>query len=77
MEEANQSSKLDFRTKFFYGFGSISFGIKDTGFCFFVLFVDNTVFGLPGWMTGLALNLIVIMDAISDPIVGYYSDRTR
>ncbi len=77
MEERAQETELDFKTKFFYGFGSISFGIKNNGFSFFVLFVYNTVFGLPGWMTGLALNIILFMDAITDPLVGYYSDRTR
>ena len=77
MEDQKQESKLDFKTKFFYGFGSISFGIKNNGFSFFVLFVYNSVFGLPGWMTGLALNIILVIDAITDPLVGYYSDRTR
>ena len=77
MEEQAQETKLDFKTKFFYGFGSISFGIKNNGFSFFVLFVYNSVFGLPGWMTGLALNIILVIDAITDPLVGYYSDRTR
>ncbi len=28
-------------------------------------------------MTGLALNIILVIDAITDPLVGYYSDRTR
>ena len=60
MEEQVQDTKLDFKTKFFYGFGSISFGIKNNGFSFFVLFVYNSVFGLPGWMTGLALNIILV-----------------
>ena len=31
MEDQKQESKLDFKTKFFYGFGSISFGIKNNG----------------------------------------------
>ncbi|SVA75386.1 uncharacterized protein METZ01_LOCUS128240, partial [marine metagenome] len=31
MEDVNQKSKLSFSTKFFYGFGSISFGIKNNG----------------------------------------------
>ena len=35
MEEQAQETKLDFKTKFFYGFGSISFGIKNNGFSFF------------------------------------------
>ena len=77
MEEVAQKSKLNFRTKFFYGFGSISFGIKNNGFSYFVLFVYSSVLGLPAWMAGLALNLVLIADAITDPLVGYYSDRTR
>ena len=77
MEEVAQKSKLNFRTKFFYGFGSISFGIKNNGFSFFVLFVYTVSFGLEPWMAGLALNLILIADALTDPLVGYYSDRLR
>ena len=77
MEEENQKSKLSFSTKFFYGFGSISFGIKNNGFSYFVLFVYVFVFGLPAWMAGLALNLILVADAFTDPLVGYYSDRLR
>ena len=77
MEELQQTNKLDFKTKFFYGFGSISFGIKNNGFSYFVLFVYSSVLGLPAWMAGLALNLVLIADAITDPLVGYFSDRTR
>ena len=29
--------RLDFRTKFFYGFGSVSFGVKDNGFSYMLL----------------------------------------
>lgn len=77
MEDPIQKSNLSFRTKFFYGFGSISFGIKNNGFSYFVLFVYSSVFGLPAWMAGLALNLILVADAITDPLVGYSSDRLR
>ncbi|GIS32316.1 MAG: hypothetical protein Ct9H90mP4_02300 [Gammaproteobacteria bacterium] len=76
MEEPKQK-KLSFATKFFYGFGSISFGIKNNGFSYFVLFVYSIAFGLEPWMAGLALNLILVADAITDPLVGYYSDRLR
>ena len=77
MEDLNQKSKLSVSTKFYYGFGSISFGIKNNGFSYFVLFVYSSVLGLPAWMAGLALNLFLIADAITDPLVGYYSDRLR
>ena len=77
MEENTPNKKIDLRTKFYYGFGSISFGIKNNGFSYFVLFVYSSVLGLPAWMAGLALNLVLIADAITDPLVGYFSDRTR
>ncbi|HIK72180.1 MAG TPA: sugar transporter [Gammaproteobacteria bacterium] len=77
MEEVAQKSKLNFRTKFFYGFGSISFGIKNNGFSYFVLFVYSQVLGLSPLLAGVALNIVLIVDAITDPLVGYYSDRTR
>ena len=69
--------KLDLATKLFYGFGSISVGIKNNGYSYFVLFVYSQVLGLPGWMAGLALNIALVFDAIFDPLVGYVSDRWR
>ena len=77
MEEVAPKSKLNFRTKFFYGFGSISFGIKNNGFSYFVLFVYSQVLGLSPLLAGVALNIVLVVDAITDPLVGYYSDRTR
>jgi len=77
MEDVNQKSKLSFSTKFFYGFGSISFGIKNNGFSYFLLFVYSSVLGLPAWMAGLAMTIMLVADAFTDPLVGYYSDRLR
>ena len=34
-------------TKFFYGIGSIAYGVKDNGFSFFLLLNYNQVLGLP------------------------------
>jgi len=69
--------KLDLGTKLYYGFGSVAVGIKNNGYSYFVLFVYSQVLGLPGWMTGLALNIALVFDAILDPLVGYVSDRWR
>ena len=59
MEEFKKKTKLTFSTKFFYGYGSSAFGIKNNGFSYFVLFVYSSVLGLPAWMGGLALNLVL------------------
>jgi len=62
-------------TKLFYAFGSIAYGVKDNGFSFFLLLYYNQVLGLPERLVGLAIMLTLLLDAISDPIIGYYSDH--
>lgn len=62
-------------TKFFYGLGSVSYGVVDTGFSYFLLFFYSAVVGLPAHLTGLALMAALFFDALSDPIVGHVSDN--
>ncbi|MEJ6707730.1 MAG: MFS transporter, partial [Amylibacter sp.] len=58
-----------------YGIGSIAYGIKDNGFTTFLMIYFNQVLGLPAYLVGLALLIAMIFDAVSDPWVGYLSDR--
>ena len=60
-----------------YGLGSVAFGIKNNAFGWFLLFYYNIVLGLPGWMASLAIAIALIIDAISDLLIGYASDHTR
>ena len=55
----------------------MAFGIKDNAFAYFLLFVYVQVFGLSPDLAGLAILLMLVFDAISDPLVGYFSDNTR
>lgn len=71
----SQDEKVSFRTKFFYGSGSIAFGIKDNGFGAFLGLYYNQVLGLEFRLVGIALMIMMIVDAISDPIVGHMSDN--
>ncbi len=71
------AKKLPFLTKFLYGFGSMSYGIKDNAFAYFLLFVYVQIFGLAPDLAGLAILLMLVFDAFSDPLVGYFSDRHR
>ena len=64
-------------TKLFYGSGALAFGVKDAGFNYFLLAYYNLVLGLDPFWTGLALALAVVIDAISDLAVGYWSDNWR
>ena len=71
------TEKVSLLTKFYYGFGSMAYGIKDNAFSYFLLFVYVQVFGLSPDLAGLAIFIMLIFDAFSDPLIGYFSDRTQ
>ena len=68
---------LPFRTRLFYGFGSVAFGVKDNGFSYLLLLFYNQVVGLSAPLVGLAIMIAMIFDAFLDPIVGQISDNLR
>ncbi|HEY5290149.1 MAG TPA: MFS transporter [Caulobacteraceae bacterium] len=73
----SQPPPLTFRTKLFYGFGTVAFGVKDNGFSYLLLPFYNQVVGLSAPLVGLAILLAMLCDAILDPIVGQVSDNWR
>jgi GPH family glycoside/pentoside/hexuronide:cation symporter len=64
-------------TKIGYGIGQTSDGIKQVAFSTFLFFYYNQVLGLSGGLAGSAALLALFVDAITDPMVGQYSDRFR
>lgn len=70
-------SRVSGRVRFFYGIGSVSEGIKDTAFSVFLLFFYNQVLGLSGTLAGLAILVALLIDAVSDPLLGAWSDGLR
>lgn len=74
---AARADKPSLWTKFAYGFGSVAYGVKDNGFSFYLLLFYSQVLGVNAALVGLALTIALILDAISDPIVGYWSDNFR
>ena len=65
------------KVRWLYGFGSVAYGVKDNGFSYFLLFYYNQVLGLPGAYAGAAILIAMVFDAISDPLVGVWSDNTH
>lgn len=59
-----------------YGVGSVPDSIKNFAWDLFILFLYTQVFGLSGTLTGLALLVAIAFDAVSDPYVGFLSDRS-
>jgi GPH family glycoside/pentoside/hexuronide:cation symporter len=59
----------------FYGVGSVAYGVKDNGFAYFLLLFYNQVMHLPAQWVGAGIMIALMVDAITDPIVGYASDN--
>lgn len=60
-----------------YAFGAVAYGVKDAGFGTFLLLFYNQVVGLPAATVGLVVMMALLIDAFVDPMVGFFSDRTR
>ena len=73
--ESPQSARVRLSTKFFYGFGLVSEGTKNTVFNVFLLFYYNQVLGLSGTLSGIAIFIALCVDAVTDPLVGSISDN--
>ena len=68
---------LSTRTKLLYGVGFSARGIKDGLFQIFLFFYFNQVLGLDPAFAGSASLIALLFDAVTDPIVGLWSDRFR
>ena len=60
----------------FYGSASLAFGIKNNAFSYLLLPFTTQVLGMPGYVAATALGVAMIWDAISDLILGHWSDKT-
>jgi glycoside/pentoside/hexuronide:cation symporter, GPH family len=69
--------KLPLRIKLGNGFGSVAYGVKDNGFATLLLLFYNQVLGLDAATVGFILLVALLLDAIVDPLVGYWSDKTH
>jgi len=69
------SKKLTLKTKLAFGIGATGEGATNWIFAGLTFFFYNQVLGLSGSLTGLAVLIAIIFDAISDPIMGSISDR--
>ncbi len=70
------ATAMDGLTKFTYGFGSIAYTVKDYGFGFILIFY-GAVLGVPPALTSLAIFIALMVDAVSDPVIGMWSDSLQ
>ena len=65
------------RSRIFYGIGAIAFGVKGNGLNFLLLYFYSQILGLPADMVSFGLFIAILVDSISDPLIGLLSDRFR
>lgn len=71
------AAKPSLFTRLAFGIGGAADGIKNNGFEYALLFFYSNILGVNAGLVGLALLFALIIDAISDPVVGYWSDNMR
>ena len=71
------STKASKTSLVFYGIGNLSPAIKGNFLGSPIFYYYNNVLGLDAWLVSLALALSLVIDGITDPLVGYYSDYTK
>jgi glycoside/pentoside/hexuronide:cation symporter, GPH family len=77
MQPPRAKRPITLATKLFYGFGSVAYGVKDQGFAYLLLLYYNQVLHMPAKQVGLALLIVLFVDACLDPIIGNWSDTTH
>lgn len=54
----------------------MAYGIKNNAFSYLLLIYANQVLGIPGYLASLALAIAMLWDALSDLLLGHWSDKT-
>jgi Na+/melibiose symporter-like transporter len=61
----------------YYGSAAIAFGIKNNAFSYLLLIYSTQVLGIPGYLAATALAIAMAWDAVSDLLLGHWSDKTQ
>jgi len=61
----------------YYGSASVAFGIKNNAFSYLLLIYSTQVLGIPGYLAAMALAIAMAWDAVSDLLLGHWSDKTQ
>ena len=60
-----------------YGIGNLGYGSMGQTVSSFIMFFATSVLGLPGFLVGITIAITSLWDGLSDPLIGYLSDRTK
>ncbi len=69
--------KLGFFTKLSYGVGNLGYGSMGQTVNSMIMFFGTSVLKIPAIWVGMTIAITSLWDGLSDPVIGYLSDRTR
>ncbi len=72
-----RSGLLPLSTKIFQGIGALPDTLKNFAFSTFLLFYYNQVLGVRAVLASVAIMVALVIDALTDPMVGSFSDNLR
>lgn len=75
--QSSNHRKIPLLDKIGYGSGNFSAGVSSQVIGTYLVFYCTAVLHIPGSLVGLAVSLSIIWDAITDPLMGYFSDMTK
>ena len=76
-QTAPENGRVSLNTKLSFAVGGLAEGSINWAFSGFNFVIYTVGFGLPGTLAGMAVFLSLAVDAVSDPLIGYVSDRWR
>lgn len=74
---ADGGRRIPTSAKIFYGIGGCAEGALNWVFAAVTFLLYTVVFGVPGTLAGIATAVPIVVDAISDPLIGHSSDLWR
>jgi GPH family glycoside/pentoside/hexuronide:cation symporter len=75
--EINRVGKVPVSTKIYQGFGGIVNSHKDFAFNTFLLLYYSQILGLSASLVSIVIAISLVVDAVSDPVVGSISDNYK
>jgi GPH family glycoside/pentoside/hexuronide:cation symporter len=74
--QQNIMQRLKLSEKLSYGIGDVANGLAVASIGFWLLFYLTDVTGLSPWLAGMAIMIGRAWDAVTDPVMGWITDRT-
>ena len=76
-EKVTEKGPVSIKTKLWFGLGASGEAATNWIFNALTFFYYQQILGLSGTLAGLAVTIGIFSDALTDPLMGSISDRTR